>query len=347
MNSECSTLDTRLAASNYIASLQHQQQLANRLCIAVREEYEWIVHYAYHPNLQGALCSTMKVLNCSDISLIVRSSRAEILNQLFSEKTPSILNKPVTFTEVTSKPVRKSRQGKASKEKQRVKFLLKRQQQQAKVTQTEFLSQSSSSEVNSAAVEQTESLSQSSSSEIKTACDSESKTPVDVFQTMKNNNNVEWFSDKILEIPTSTVLIQQKIYRGKHHHQNSLRRDTHSVFPLLVYACPNSGKSTLINKLKDYSIGDTDNIFHEEKFCKVWFTNMPKLIPAGHVSLAVIPTRTTFKKRCEQRGLIVGDSWYDDLVRYSQAANMVVYSDAYLGDIPEIVNVITFGVSTI
>lgn len=102
---------------------------------------------------------------------------------------------------------------------------------------------------------------------------------------------------------------------------------------VVIYAPPCSGKTTFITEHLDPSVqaADTDDVREWKSFHQgVIFTNRPDVILRAKTSVAVIPTKATFEARCRHRGLIVGQSWYDDVLHYAKQATYVIYSDEFL-----------------
>lgn len=111
--------------------------------------------------------------------------------------------------------------------------------------------------------------------------------------------------------------------------------------PVVVYAPPHSGKTTLLETVDQSKVDtlDTDDLPTWDHLPEVVVTNMPHLISRGKISYAVVPTRTTFIDRCIKRGLAPVPKWYNDMLKYSYLSTHRILSDAYLMDIPQIIEV--------
>lgn len=99
----------------------------------------------------------------------------------------------------------------------------------------------------------------------------------------------------------------------------------------LIYAPPGSGKSTFNKDGKYY---DTDYVpCWKGMKADISLTNIHSKIKDCRESLAIIPSRECFMKRCRARGLDVKEQWYDDVLESAKHATHVIYSDEYLSDI--------------
>lgn len=85
--------------------------------------------------------------------------------------------------------------------------------------------------------------------------------------------------------------------------------------PVIIYAPPNSGKTTTISELRKVTntkISDTDAILTWTSPPSVVFTNIPTILKHGVTSYAVLPSREEFFARCIDRQLSPEKRWYDD-----------------------------------
>lgn len=113
--------------------------------------------------------------------------------------------------------------------------------------------------------------------------------------------------------------------------QKFLQTDAKS-FPLLVYACPGSGKSYL-NKIGRCFL-DTDNLFFWPMINQVpnIITNMPHLIKTAKHSISVIPTLAVFRSRCEKiQGF--SDDWYYGMLEETKTSNIRILTNKRLNEI--------------
>ncbi|APG77812.1 hypothetical protein [Wenling toga-like virus] len=98
--------------------------------------------------------------------------------------------------------------------------------------------------------------------------------------------------------------------------------------PLVIYAPPHSGKSTLCGGVP--GIYDTDYLAYWQGTPKVVVTNIPEALAIGITSVAVLPDEATFRARLRARSIVAGAyPTFPERV-------IVVHSNDFLGDIDEI-----------
>lgn len=97
----------------------------------------------------------------------------------------------------------------------------------------------------------------------------------------------------------------------------------------LIYAPPCSGKTTF----NDGRLSDTDDLFSWRMDTKHGITNMSHLLKYARKSVAIIPSKREFERRCKIRGLPYTDQWYQDALDNSADATVVVLSDGFVSDI--------------
>lgn len=108
--------------------------------------------------------------------------------------------------------------------------------------------------------------------------------------------------------------------------------DDGSPFEYLIYAPPCSGKSSF-NYSTGFGWNDTDHMCQWKSLKqKRVLTNMPHLLKYAKRSLAILPTRCEFERRCRARGLDYQDTWYDDLQKECQEATVVLRTDKMMSD---------------
>lgn len=163
-----------------------------------------------------------------------------------------------------------------------------------------------------------------------------------VSRLAEGTNDLESKSSGVEHHPQFKQFIELGVYK-----QPDLPRSFQSIgvydigvnvnlsFDLLIYAPPHSGKSTFIMaELPDRLWFDTDYLHYWTSTCVTYcVTNMANLIRHARRSIAFVPSKGVFVSRCEKRGLIVGESWYDGLVRDAQHATMVVSTDEYISEV--------------
>jgi len=110
------------------------------------------------------------------------------------------------------------------------------------------------------------------------------------------------------------------------------RRFKSASLPLVIFAPPASGKTTF--NMRTRSCLDTDSIYLWQtlKSNGVYLTNMSSAIAKAVLSVAIIPDRRTFERRCTMRGLVYKNNWYSDMLRNVRKANVKILSNKYLSE---------------
>lgn len=106
-------------------------------------------------------------------------------------------------------------------------------------------------------------------------------------------------------------------------------------FPLMIYACPGSGKS-YFNRIT-HEFLDTDYMYLWPFLTDTgkYITNMPNVISKAVYSIALIPSRSVFEARCISKKLKPKPEWYSGLIRDTQYANVKLLSNKYLSEVIE------------
>lgn len=87
-------------------------------------------------------------------------------------------------------------------------------------------------------------------------------------------------------------------------------------FPVVIYACPGSGKSHFNKYCLNNSALDTDAIFlWNGNRNMVVLTNIYELLLLGRKRIALLPTRSEFDYRCKMKGL-EPTTWHGDLTAF-------------------------------
>lgn len=111
--------------------------------------------------------------------------------------------------------------------------------------------------------------------------------------------------------------------------------EDHVAFQYLLYAPPRSGKSSFNRRRKIFL--DTDTMFGWPILpgSKFIITNMPNLIPSAKYSIAILPSRKTFAKRCRNiKGF--NEDWYTGVLQDVAKANLIIATDEFIGNVRHI-----------
>lgn len=108
------------------------------------------------------------------------------------------------------------------------------------------------------------------------------------------------------------------------------KRYTGINFPVMIYAPPFSGKTQLNLQKRCYTDTDAMLSWQLQGSGGLFITNMPHLLKHSRLSIAIIPSKREFMRRCRMRGLEPEDQWYIDLVNESNNASGKILSDKYL-----------------
>lgn len=146
-------------------------------------------------------------------------------------------------------------------------------------------------------------------------------------------NDVEWLSNIFDAIPKSVRFTTCREVNRFSNLSNTYYREVRKafVFPIVLYAPPYSGKTTLRNSEPNLFC-DTDELF-TMGFRSICLTNMSKMLQFGRVSIAFVPSRAKFKERCEHRNLKPVDNWYDDVLKNLQYCDRIFCTDEYLMEV--------------
>lgn len=114
------------------------------------------------------------------------------------------------------------------------------------------------------------------------------------------------------------------------------RHQTHEHYAIesarLIYAPPNSGKSTWLASQSGLNVYDTD---HAELPAspELVLTNRHNLLKYARKSIAIVPSKAEFNRRCTERGLDVKDQWYSDVLHNVYYADKVIISNAHVDEV--------------
>lgn len=107
----------------------------------------------------------------------------------------------------------------------------------------------------------------------------------------------------------------------------------------LIYAPPHSGKTYLQGTFELGLVEDTDNWRKWPDDVPAYIvTNRHELLRSFKQSVAIIPSRREFKRRCELRGLPYRSKWYVDAwtsARKAQPNCIIIRSDRWLVDLKD------------
>lgn len=163
--------------------------------------------------------------------------------------------------------------------------------------------------------------------------------------TLKSSNNVHDHCKVAYygKVPVTSISVE---VRPQGTTLSEVKTSKANSFDVVLYAPPSSGKSTFKQRnytfrvpysnvtLKSGNFSDTDDVFQWTAGRKpLLITNMPNLLRYGKFSIAVVPTKGTFISRCQNRGLLVQDEWYSDVLENVKGADLIIYSDAWMGDL--------------
>lgn len=162
---------------------------------------------------------------------------------------------------------------------------------------------------------------------------------IQTYENKKRENDVEWLVHNCYSKTLSVKMdFQPDIEKRGFKVEREYKPQTvvkSRAYPIVVYAPPNSGKTTFIKNViySDRSrFFDTDELFQNNGY-GILFTNIPKVLQYGLFSYAIVPSKHTFEDRCKRRGLVVGSSWYDDIFDWLQYANKIFYTDEFLDEV--------------
>lgn len=131
--------------------------------------------------------------------------------------------------------------------------------------------------------------------------------------------------------PALTFSLQIEAPKQVSHEDYLKNVFSYMKVPLILYAPPNSGKTTFAKNLAT-KIRDTDDIRKLDEYGTIWITNVHSILKYAQLSIGILPSRSEFKKRCILRNLRYIDAWYDNAQRDVLKCSHAMLTNMYVTD---------------